>query len=228
MTIEQTGILKERASRLKVAKKVGEIVGGRFLLAGGALTKDDSPKDFDIYGVDEPLTIPDIEWRLLEDRSIGGYLSKTANAITARILGQVVQFCTYHKPTPQETVEAFDFAHCMAGAVFSASGEVQEVVATSDFWQSEEAGTTWYTESEYPLSSLMRCMKFHKRGMFKDNDYKPAALRILYDIVERGFKDYYDFLDQCASVSESFLNYNCLEADDLYGLLVKKGGNDGE
>lgn len=228
MTIQQTGILKERASRLKVAKKIGEIVGGRFLLAGGALTKDDSPKDFDIYGVDEPLGITTIEWRLLNDMSIGGYLSRTRNAITTRIFGQVVQFCVYHKPTPQKTVEAFDFAHCMAGAVFSASGEVMEVVATPDFWQSEEAGTTWYTGSEYPLSSLMRCMKFHKRGLFGKEGHKPAAMRILYDIVERGFKDYGDFQDQCASISESFRAYNCAEADDLFVLLERKGGGDGK
>lgn len=221
MIQKQYETLKARASRLKCAAKVGEIAGGFFLLAGGALTKDDNPKDFDIYGVDAPLDLVEIERRALADAAIGGYLSRTRNAITLRIEGQVVQFCNYHKSTPQETIEAFDFAHCMAGAVFYRTGELCRVFSTTDFWNSEADCTTWYTSSEYPLSSLMRCMKFHKRGLFKDNDYKPAALKIVRDIVARGFTDWDDFADQCASISESFADYNGVSTENLFYILEK-------
>ena len=222
MKTEQRIILKGRATRLKVAKQIGEILGTRFLLAGGALTEDDNPKDFDIYGVDAPIVISAVENRVLCHESTRGYLSRTRNAITVNIYGQTVQFCSYFKPTPQETVAAFDFAHCMAGAVFDADGTLEYVVAMDDFWLSEKNETTWYTGSEYPLSSLMRLMKFHKRGLFKGETHKTAAVSILCDIVERGFKDYYDFLDQCVSISESFKDHNSVDADYLYSLLEKR------
>jgi len=221
--LDRAILLETRARRLRVAKQIGDILGTRFLLAGGALTKDDNPKDFDIYGVDAPILISAVEHRVLCHEATRGYLSKTANAITANIYGQTVQFCSYFKPTPQETVAAFDFAHCKAGAVFGADGLLQEVVATDDFWLSESNGTTWYTGSEYPLSSLMRLMKFHKRGLFEGGTHKSAAVRILCDIVERGFKDYEDFFDQCSSISESFKDYNSVDGEVLYELLHKKG-----
>lgn len=219
----ETILLKTRARRLRVAKQIGEILGTRFLLAGGALTKDDNPKDFDIYGVDAPIAMAAVEDRVQCHEATRGYVSKTQNAITANIYGQTVQFCSYFKPTPQETVAAFDFAHCMAGAVFGADGTLEDVVSTDDFWLSENNETTWYTGSEYPLSSLMRLMKFHKRGLFKDNTHKTAAVRILCEIVKRGFKDCDDFRDQCASISESFKDYNSVDAEYLYSLLSMKG-----
>lgn len=222
---DRTILLKTRARRLRVAKQIGDILGTRFLLAGGALTKDDNPKDFDIYGVDAPIPIYAVESRVLCHEATRGYLSKTANAITVNIYGQTVQFCSYFKPTPQETVAAFDFAHCMAGAVFGADGSIENVVATDDFWLSESNGTTWYTNSEYPLSSLMRLMKFHKRGLFEGDTHKSAAVSILCDIVERGFKNNDDFFDQCASISESFQDYNSVDADYLYSLLHKEWKN---
>ena len=218
MTEEQVAVLKERSKRLKAPAEIAKILGGRgFMLAGGALTKDDSPKDFDIYGVGRAISVPNLKWQLVD------VLAKSSNAITTVVNGQVVQFCSYYKATPQETIEAFDFAHCQAGAVFDGKGELQEVVSTDNFWRSEEAGTSWYTGSEYPLSSLMRCMKFHKRGLFADNIQKVSALRILCDIVKRGFEDAEDFSDQCASVSESFCKLNGDDADELFELLKKKG-----
>lgn len=231
MTNKEQLILEARAQRLKCAKEIGAFVGGRFLLAGGALTKDDNPKDFDIYGVDASLD-PDriaghiMLWEPEIGEEIPWVLSKpTRNAATASIKGQVVQFCKYFKTLPQKTIEAFDFAHCQAGAIFSKEGELLEVVSTPAFWEFEKTGSTWYTGSEYPLSSLMRCMKFHKRGLFKDNAHKPSALKILYDIVERGFVDEEDFDDQCASISESFVDFNGPEAEDLFDVLLKKEGN---
>ena len=207
--------LKERAKRLKVAEHIGAIVGGRFLLAGGALTKDDNPKDFDIYGVEKPIVIDSLHYLHT--------VKETRNALTARIEGQVVQFCKYHKPTPRELVESFDFAHCMAGAVFSESGELLDVVSTRAFLVYERAGgSTWYTGSEYPLSSLMRCMKFQKRGLFHDYDYKPVVVSILCDIIKRGFKDMEDYFDQCASISEAFAEIGCVDSEELFALLLKK------
>lgn len=218
MTEEQFAVLKERSKRLKAPDEIARILGGRgFMLAGGALTKDDSPKDFDIYGVGRAIDVPNLKWMLVD------VLAKSSNAITTVVDGQVVQFCSYWKESPQKTIEAFDFAHCQAGAVFDGEGRVVDVVATEAFWESEEIGATWYTGSEYPLSSLMRCMKFHKRGLFKDNAHKASALSILCDIVKRGFEDDEDFRDQCASVSESFCKLNGNDADELFELLKKKG-----
>lgn len=218
MTESQKAVLVERSRRLKSAKEIARLVGGSgFLLAGGALTKGDSPKDFDIYGVDRRIEPNLLKWHV-------NMLSKSRNALTAEVGGQVVQFCSYWKESPQKTIEAFDFAHCQAGAVFDGEGEVVDVVATEAFWESEEIGATWYTGSEYPLSSLMRCMKFHKRGLFKDNAHKASALSILRDIVKRGFKDEDDFSDQCASVSESFGFVNAGDVGDLFDLLVDRNG----
>jgi hypothetical protein len=67
-------------------------------------------------------------------------------------------------------------------------------------------------------------MKFHKRGLFKDNAHKASALSILRDIVKRGFKDEDDFSDQCASVSESFESVNAGAVGDLFDLLVDRNG----
>ena len=218
MTGEQAEVLRERSRRLKEPKAIAHLLGDRgFMLAGGALTKDDAPKDFDIYGVGRTIDVTNLKWQLVD------VLAKSSNAITTVVNGQVVQFCSYYKATPQETIEAFDFAHCQAGAVFDGKGELQEVVSTDDFWRSEEGGTSWYTGSEYPLSSLMRCMKFHKRGLFADNIQKVSALRILCDIVKRGFEDEEDFRDQCASISESFCQLNGDDAVELFELLGKKG-----
>ena len=223
MTNNEHAILETRAQRLNVAKQVGDFVGGRFLLAGGALTRGE-PKDFDIYGVERPLDLSAIKWRV----SPHLILSNSSNAITMELCGQVVQFCNYFKSTPQKTIEAFDFAHCQAGAVFSRDGNLLEIVSTPAFWKFEETKSTWYTGSEYPLSSLMRCMKFHQRGLFKDNAHKVAAVEILCDIVRRGFLDEGDFCDQCASISETFRELNKVDAESLFELLRTKKTEEGK
>jgi len=215
MTVGQSLTIRDRSSRLKSPKEIAEMLGGRgFLLAGGALSWDDNPKDFDIYGVGGRIDVTALN--VLK-------LSNSRNELTTEVGGQRVQFCSYWKETPQETIEAFDFAHCQAGAVFDGEGNLIDVVSTPAFWESEREKATWYTGSEYPLSSLMRCMKFHKRGLFKDNAHKASALQILNDIVRRGFSDENDFVDQCASISESFKFLNESDAYELYRLLKRKG-----
>lgn len=212
------GLIRFRAQRLRRPEKIAALLGSGFILAGGALSSDNPPKDFDIF-LPEGKDISQVKDLLQSERPEWGILAETKNAITAERYGQIIQFCTYRKETPEKLIDSFDFSNCQAAAVFDSKGSIERIVYTEMFVKFVYDGFVQYTGSEYPLASLMRCAKFISRGVIKKSKrWKPIILDIITDIVRRGFKDEEDFSDQCSSVSESFIEMNN-EARELFELL---------
>lgn len=175
-----------------------------------------APHDFDIYPRGQEFDFFDIKSRI---ESVGGHVViETRNALTVNISGKVIQFCNYNKPDLVKLIESFDFAHIQIGVAvdieWRPGGEngpddrggyefsrVARVEYTEDWVQAHLLETTWYTGSEYPLSSLLRTTKYFQRGAYaKKHEYKKDILNILNDIISRGYKDYQDYKDQLAAV----------------------------
>ena len=184
-----------------------------YIIAGNSLNAD-KPHDFDIYPDNSKFDFAAIKKRV---KSFDGayVICETRNALTVNLSGQVLQFCNYSKPTVQQLIESFDFAHIQIGAVVHicwdpgdpedgggyAGSFVQSVWMTDDYKAAHIIGTTWYTGSDYPLSSLVRCIKYAQRNTYANKfEYKADILKILGDIINRGYRDYADFKDQLAAV----------------------------
>jgi len=221
--VDVNKILRERAERLQYAGVIGNILGQPFILAGGAM-RSDEPRDFDIFGCDKPIDLAETKRKCERDRRVC-LLTHTDNAVTIELYGQTVQLCKHFKGTPMALIRSFDFSHVQAGAVFTSLGVVGEVVFTGHFHDVEAYSyTPQYLGSEYPLSSLVRLVKFKERGDFagENEDYFfGQLLSILCDIVKRGFRDEDDFRDQCVAISAALPN---CDPELLFQLLHKKGG----
>lgn len=92
---------------------------------------------------------------------------------------------------------------------------------------------TFFVGSEYPLSSLIRLVKYAKRGLYpKRRDYTADILRILTAIIERGYSGYEDFKDQLDAIDlgyegeETVALWNALRDHLLY--LSKKDTGDSQ
>lgn len=173
-----------------------------------------APHDFDIYPWGSAFDFEGIKSRI---ESVGGYVViETRNALTVNIGGKVIQFCNYHKLDLVSLIESFDFAHIQIGVAVQIEWRPGEgpddrggydystvsYVEFTDAWQrAHMLETTWYTGSEYPLSSLLRTTKYFQRGAYaKKYEYKKDILNILNDIISRGYKDYQDYKDQLAAI----------------------------
>lgn len=216
-------VLRERAERLQYAGVIGNILGQPFILAGGAM-RSAEPRDFDIFGYDKPIDLDETKCKCNHDKRVC-LMSSTDNAVTIELHGQAVQLCKHFKGTPMALIRSFDFSHVQAGAVFTNLGVVHEVVFTDHFYDVETYSfTPQYLGSEYPLSSLVRLVKFKERGDFagENEDYFFGQLLcILCDIVKRGFRDEDDFRDQCVAISAALPN---CDPELLFQLLHKEGG----
>lgn len=214
--------LRERAKRLLHPEEIAAILGQSFVLAGGAMRVDE-PRDFDIFGVAFPIDLKEVRERC-DRRPDTTVVCRTDNALTVLRHGQTIQFCRFHKPTPTALVWSFDFTHVQAGVVFDRCGEMRETAYSEHFNNVEQYSfPPEYNGSEYPLSSLSRLFRFQKRGDFagENEDYfLGQVLKIMCDIVKRGFRDEADFQDQCSAISAAL--QNC-DANALFSLLNKKG-----
>lgn len=187
--------------------------GGYFVAGNGCNAA--APHDFDIY----PSGGHSFDFEEIRSRieSVGGYVViGTRNALTVNIGGKVIQFCNYRKPSLTALIESFDFAHIQIGIAVEIEwrpGDFEDdpggyersvikvVEYTNDWVQAHLLETTWYTGSEYPLSSLLRTTKYFQRGAYANkHEYKKDILNILNDIISRGYKDYHDYKDQLAAV----------------------------
>jgi len=194
-----------------------------FILAGGALCAD-KVNDYDLYPVEgQPFDWYKIECKLEEMR--GKTLFHSANALTTELPnGQVVQFCSYHKPTLKELVQSFDFTHIQAGIQFIGHGEdpsSDDVYVTGEFVAASVSGRTQYDGSEYPFSSLIRAGKYQARGRLTRIEAARTSARILDDILKRGFKDYADFKDQMDAIDLGM--DESAEASNLWDTARKRG-----
>jgi len=131
-------------------------------------------------------------------------LSFTPNAITIKFADQVVQLCKYKHSTLGHLIESFDFTHIQVGARVT-NGQVVETYFTDDFILAKALENSKYVGSEYPLSSLVRLLKYYKRGAISRPAGIGAIFGIVKDIVVRGFRDYEDFKDQIDAVDLGLL-----------------------
>lgn len=218
-------IIVKRAYKLNFTNIYALIDNKPFILAGGSLCGD-KVNDFDIYpSYGNEFNMSDIENKLKsEDSKNLKFISKTKNALTVNVDGQVVQFCNYKKRTIIELVESFDFSHIKVGILFLGYGEpphADGVYFSDDFISANVGKNTYYTGSEYPTSSLIRTFKYALRGKFEKREYVKSVLKILTDIVKRGFEDYGDFKDQMDAIDLGLSEYK--GTFELYKEMESKG-----
>lgn len=184
-----------------------------YIIAGNSLNAA-KPNDFDIYPDDNTFDFKAIKKRVPSfDNAY--VVCESRNALTINLDGHVLQFCDYSKHTVAQLIESFDFAHVQIGAVIHICWEpgapedgggyknsfIQSVWMTDDYKTAHVIGTTWYTGSAYPLSSLIRCIKYAQRGTYANkHEYKVDVLKILTDIIDQGYSDYADYKDQLSAI----------------------------
>lgn len=207
--------LKSRARKcIELANNKLDI--GTFFIAGSCIATNEI-NDIDIFfDLDTPFpSFDSIE-----------ILQETNNAITIKNSNNpVLQYCRYKKASLKELVESFDFSHVQAG-VKIVNQVVEEVFYTEAFLYSNAAKTSIFTDSDYPLSSLVRLLKYYKREDLTKSSSIASILLILTAIVERGFKSYEDFKDQLDAVDlglvpEDLESINRTNLTKLYSLLLK-------
>lgn len=196
-----------------------------------------APHDFDIYPCGIAFDFKGIKSRI---ESVCGYVViETRNALTVNINGKVIQFCNYRKHDLASLIESFDFAHIQIGVAVKIEwlpGDFEndpggygysavEYVEFTDAWQKAHLlETTWYTGSEYPLSSLLRTTKYFQRSAYaKKYEYKKDILNIMNDIISRGYKDYEDYKDQLAAIDLLLLETE--EKEAAWNLFLTCGGS---
>ena len=184
-----------------------------YFVAGNSCNAS-APHDFDVYPWGDDFDFIEIKSRI---ESVRGYVViETRNALTVNIGGKIIQFCNYNKHDLISLVESFDFAHIQVGVAVSIEWRPGEgpddrggydsswimYVEYTDNWQrAHMLETTWYTGSDYPLSSLLRTVKYFQRGAYANKyEYKKDIINILKDIISRGYEGYEDYKDQLAAV----------------------------
>ena len=191
-----TQLAQRIEARMPFAKKIYDAVGS-FYVAGNSLNEE-APNDFDLYPVWKN-QFDDVRSKIGEDNVV----CVTKNAVTAKIDGHTVQFCNYFKNSLDELLESFDFAHVQVGARFTKAldgSPISNVDFTPNWLVAKSTGQTFYTHSEYPISSLIRINKYIKRGNYIGKSYIRDVIRILTDILNRGIEDYEDFKDQLDAI----------------------------
>ena len=230
-----SSVLCGRAMRLNVAK-IGKLIDFRpFHLAGGALGRE-KPNDFDVYPADGRPFDKDVIQKQVAFIPGAKIVTRTRNAVTVDVCGQIVQFCSYVKPSLRELVESFDYAHCQVGVTFTdvsdnGSGfwEVTGEHWTDNWMRCKLTESTFYTGSEYPLASVIRTVKYANRRMFSGKSWVTSLVDALTDVVKRGFRDYQDFKDQLDAIDLGLSDYKgCWElfhACEGKGLVDKRFGS---
>lgn len=207
MTVEEA-ITRRAQSRVPIS--VLKAIAAPVYVAGNALNRA-RPRDIDIFpcGSSNDITLSNLS-------EIADKIVETRNAVTwkMRDTGVIVQLCAYRKPSLKDLVNSFDFAHVQAGVAMTEAGKVTEVYTTAAWKQAKLKETTWYTGSEYPLSSLMRLIKYQERGEFAGKSWMIEVMAIASDIIARGYTGYDDFLDQMDAVDLGLLPQ---ELEDMSG-----------
>lgn len=161
---------------------------GDYFIAGSCVSTDNA-NDIDIYPAgDLEFIIP----------SANRVHTASLNAVTIDN-NPPLQFCRYKKPDLTSLINSFDFSHVQAGAHIC-NKEVKSVAWTDSYLYAGASRASDFEGSEYPLSSAIRLLKYHKRGEISQRGAMVAMIKIIEAIVARGFKDYNDFKDQLDAV----------------------------
>lgn len=176
----------------------------RYYMAGGCFQK--IVHDIDLFPVN-PNDFDGINHDLKDY-----IVFSSVNAITVKYNDLVIQFCRYYHNSLKELVDSFDFAHCQIGAKIDNETQVVEHYFSDAYldWKLTDEDT--YTGTQYPLSSLIRSYKY--KETFLEKNYKKVAVKILIDIIKRGFLNYKDFKDQLDAIDLAYVEDN----DELMGL----------
>ena len=164
---------------------------------------------------------------------LGKVLSETTNAATLKYGDSIIQLCDYHKDTLEDLVESFDFSHCKIGAELQIKNAdighlaIKRIYTSEDYIKSCVEGITFYTGSEYPISSLIRTHKVANKLGLNRVEFSNLLISVLVSVISRGFRDYDDFKDQLDAIDLSYLPEELaqLKIDDLktlFELLEKK------
>lgn len=181
-------------------------IGDGFYIGGGALGAGER-HDIDLFFE-----------RLPQDSSIAQtldgtgftFIHATPNAVTVYSVErqETIQLCKYWKESAQELAESFDFAHIQAAAAFSLAGDnvawFEELHYTDEWVQANALAATWYTGSEFPLSSMARLSKYTKYGVKVYVRY--SVIKILRDILARAPYSHEQWLEQLNAIDILMLN----------------------
>lgn len=150
-------------------------------------------------------------------------LYRSSNATTIKGKDIIIQLCQYYHPSLQHLVDSFDFIHCQIG-MHVQDGALKAGYCSDAYVMYKMTGTSGYTTSAYPLSSLFRCFKYHDRGTLTGRAWRMAVIKILSDIVARGFGSYKDFKDQMDAVDLHYTedDFDYAELMRLFNLLGGK------
>lgn len=207
-----------------------------YFVAGNSCNAS-APHDFDLY----PWCNNKFDFEGIKSRieSVGGYIIiETRNALTVNISGKTIQFCNYCKSDLISLIESFDFAHIQVGVAVSImwrhgkgpdgkggydNSWIRYIEYTDNWQRAHMLETTWYTGSDYPLSSLLRTVKYYQRGAYANKyEYKKDIINILNNIISRGYKDYHDYRDQLAAIDLLLLEPE--EKEAAWNLYLTCGG----
>lgn len=173
-------------------------VNPRIIIAGGSMVPNAEINDIDVFPSATTLQVPT---GLRSDCKV----SSTPNATTIVCGSATVQLCKYHAPTLRDLIETFDFSHVQAGMIVGRAGDGRfawfDSDATDGALTAWETGSTRYTGSAFPLSSLVRSLKYAERGWIKGRGAQMATtFAIMADICTRGFVNYNDFKTQLDAI----------------------------
>ena len=212
-------IIQEYKPSLSIPKQ-------EFIIAGGCMI--DQVNDIDIF------PFADCPMLQLGGGLEGKIVSQTRNATTWSGHKYPIQLCNYRKQTLADLVNSFDFSHIQVGARISviprdAAGHiyfVEEVYYTPQWISARCFNNSEYTGSDYPLSSLIRMQKYLDRDKIQKRNKISTTIKILNDIVKRGFRDYPDFKDQLDAIDlgllpEELKDIEKAELVELYENLLK-------
>lgn len=201
--------IRERVQR-RLNKVPGDVIefleehmpGGIMYVAGGYLNPD-NPNDMDIYPVNNNLPTFITMSSKREGFGFAYDAGDEKNTLSFSYGGKIYQICKYIKPSLKDLVDSFDFAHIQAGCLVETGTPlvVKDVYVSEDYIVARTTGKSFYTGTEYPLSSLIRTFKYAKREELGNRkNVSNIVLSILADVINRGYSSYDDFKDQLASI----------------------------
>lgn len=182
---------------------LSEIPFDNYYIAGNSLNAEE-PKDFDLFPIENSF-----DFNLVRDKVVNEnneILNESTNAFTTKINGKIVQFCTYTKPSLEELVKSFDFSHVQVGIEVRNKNLVfDSIYFTEKYVEWKLTNKIEFIDTSYPLSSLIRYIKYIKRYDIPKRQYGENLINILCAIVKRGFKDYEDLKDQLEAIDLAFI-----------------------
>lgn len=179
-----------------------------FILAGNSLNGGNI-NDLDIYGNNFNI-LQNIK---LEDIPL--FTSKNATSIQGK--QYKIQFCSYHKSTLKELIDSFDFSMVQVGVLVEYRDgyiDVKDVYYSDNYLDWKLNGTFEFAGSEYPLSSLFRLFKYFKRECCTKSERNKCLLKILNNVIDRGFTSYDDYKDQLDAIDLGMSEHS----DEAYNL----------